>query len=613
MLSTITADEAASVYKSKPQLGTGADKSESFTCGPNELGRNNVSCYRIDTEYSRRMKVPLATYEASEGILKETKELDQIEPLVSPWPSLILVVNKKEDNFLIVASSFPVSATRGAKNLLGLVSSTNKPRCTSEPGAWSRVRPSAQGVWNHRVRWYVGLDVPLKTISLEMQPESNAIVRQLQIHTCLTWETEHIRPCNVSWRTVNYAKELYFEEILNLFLGSGHASRFPASKWSLRRFLVSRMCIYVIPQQYSVAWCLALQVARIEALWEPGGTLDSSMSKVFILHTLGNSAPINEHFTAVYPNHTQFSHNGRRFGSMQQPLGKRYRFRCGFCRVVLCLSELCDSRIIRDRFMTPADKTRQPPAPPVKIPKRENPGVIWPGIKSGSSRLEASNLTITPPGTMPVTYKLKANLYPRNRKCGDPKAKRNQSKIVFSKIRRELNSHWAESDELNSKLDKHGSVRIGRLFREAKVVFCESSPATAVRDDIHIAPSSARSCATGKVSVTLSSFSEDPSNEVKTSASTPRRRQRAPYQHERIVCPTQRRAGSGPRNVTTARDDRRLVCMAVTDRTVSSTVLARHWSIETGVYLSALTVRRRLLRAGLVARMSLRRLPLSGN
>ena len=31
---------------------------------------------------------------------------------------------------------------------------------------------------------------------------------------------------------------------------------------------------------------------------------------------------------------------------------------------------------------------------------------------------------------------------------------------------------------------------------------------------------------------------------------------------------TQRRAGTGPRNVTTARDDRHLVCMAVTDRSL---------------------------------------------
>ena len=38
---------------------------------------------------------------------------------------------------------------------------------------------------------------------------------------------------------------------------------------------------------------------------------------------------------------------------------------------------------------------------------------------------------------------------------------------------------------------------------------------------------------------------------------------------------TQRRTGTGPRNVTTARNDRHLVRMAVTDRTASSTVLRR--------------------------------------
>ena len=68
---------------------------------------------------------------------------------------------------------------------------------------------------------------------------------------------------------------------------------------------------------------------------------------------------------------------------------------------------------------------------------------------------------------------------------------------------------------------------------------------------------------------------------------------------------TQRRAGIGPRNVTTARNDRHIVCMVVTDCTASSTVLSRRWSSATGLN------RRRLLRAGLVARMPLRRLPLS--
>ena len=46
---------------------------------------------------------------------------------------------------------------------------------------------------------------------------------------------------------------------------------------------------------------------------------------------------------------------------------------------------------------------------------------------------------------------------------------------------------------------------------------------------------------------------------------------------------TQRGAGTGPRNVTTGRDDSHIVCMAVTGRTASFTVLSRHWSTVTGL------------------------------
>ena len=72
----------------------------------------------------------------------------------------------------------------------------------------------------------------------------------------------------------------------------------------------------------------------------------------------------------------------------------------------------------------------------------------------------------------------------------------------------------------------------------------------------------------------------------------------------------QRRAGIGPCNVTTARDDH-LVCMAMMDHTASSTVLSRRWSTAMGLDLSASTVHCCLLRAGLAARMPLRLLPLS--
>ena len=56
-----------------------------------------------------------------------------------------------------------------------------------------------------------------------------------------------------------------------------------------------------------------------------------------------------------------------------------------------------------------------------------------------------------------------------------------------------------------------------------------------------------------------------------------------------------------------------LVATAVTERTVSYTMLSRRWSSATGVELSAWTVGRGLLRAGLVARLPLRLLPLSRN
>ena len=62
--------------------------------------------------------------------------------------------------------------------------------------------------------------------------------------------------------------------------------------------------------------------------------------------------------------------------------------------------------------------------------------------------------------------------------------------------------------------------------------------------------------------------------------------------------------------MTTAWDDSHLVRMAMTDRTASFTVLTQSWSTAKGLDLSASTVRRRLLRAGLVARMPLHLFPL---
>ncbi|GFX92860.1 transposable element Tcb2 transposase [Trichonephila clavipes] len=74
-----------------------------------------------------------------------------------------------------------------------------------------------------------------------------------------------------------------------------------------------------------------------------------------------------------------------------------------------------------------------------------------------------------------------------------------------------------------------------------------------------------------------------------------------------------RKSWSGPRNVTSARDDRRLVRMAQTDRTASSRQLVAQWSTATGVSLCASSIRRRLLQRGLRARIPLYRIPLTQN
>ncbi|KAJ8873623.1 hypothetical protein PR048_024441 [Dryococelus australis] len=49
-----------------------------------------------------------------------------------------------------------------------------------------------------------------------------------------------------------------------------------------------------------------------------------------IRHTLGNSAPVNNHFTIVYPNPMQVSKKGRGFTSMRQPMETRRRLRLNF-------------------------------------------------------------------------------------------------------------------------------------------------------------------------------------------------------------------------------------------------------------------------------------------
>ncbi|GFT44555.1 transposable element Tc1 transposase [Trichonephila clavipes] len=76
---------------------------------------------------------------------------------------------------------------------------------------------------------------------------------------------------------------------------------------------------------------------------------------------------------------------------------------------------------------------------------------------------------------------------------------------------------------------------------------------------------------------------------------------------------TARKSVSGPRNVTLAREDRRLVRMAETDRTAFSRQLAAQWSTATRVSLCASSIQRRLLQRGLRARIPLYRIPLTQN
>ncbi|GFW90452.1 transposable element Tcb1 transposase [Trichonephila clavipes] len=74
---------------------------------------------------------------------------------------------------------------------------------------------------------------------------------------------------------------------------------------------------------------------------------------------------------------------------------------------------------------------------------------------------------------------------------------------------------------------------------------------------------------------------------------------------------TARKSGSGPRNVTSARGDRRQVRMAQTDGTASSRQFTVQWSKAIGVSLCSSSIRRRLLQRELRARISLYRIPLT--
>ncbi|GFU08986.1 transposable element Tcb2 transposase [Trichonephila clavipes] len=76
---------------------------------------------------------------------------------------------------------------------------------------------------------------------------------------------------------------------------------------------------------------------------------------------------------------------------------------------------------------------------------------------------------------------------------------------------------------------------------------------------------------------------------------------------------TSHKTGSGRRKVTSARDDRHLLRIVVNDRTASSRQLAARRSTATGVLMTALSIRRRLLHRGLCAKVPLYRMSLTEN
>ncbi|GFU88898.1 transposable element Tcb1 transposase [Trichonephila clavipes] len=74
-----------------------------------------------------------------------------------------------------------------------------------------------------------------------------------------------------------------------------------------------------------------------------------------------------------------------------------------------------------------------------------------------------------------------------------------------------------------------------------------------------------------------------------------------------------RRGRSHPPQCTTSREDRQIVRMAVTDRSVTSRTIAQHIESVTYHSVSARTIRRRLQQSGLSARRPLLGLPLTQN
>ncbi|GFX78109.1 transposable element Tcb1 transposase [Trichonephila clavipes] len=73
------------------------------------------------------------------------------------------------------------------------------------------------------------------------------------------------------------------------------------------------------------------------------------------------------------------------------------------------------------------------------------------------------------------------------------------------------------------------------------------------------------------------------------------------------------RVGRNQTTCTTSREDRQIVRMAVTDRSVTSRTVAQHIESATHHSVSARTIRRRLQQSGLSARHPLLGLPLTQN
>ncbi|GFW54875.1 HTH_38 domain-containing protein [Trichonephila clavipes] len=76
---------------------------------------------------------------------------------------------------------------------------------------------------------------------------------------------------------------------------------------------------------------------------------------------------------------------------------------------------------------------------------------------------------------------------------------------------------------------------------------------------------------------------------------------------------TDRRGRSHPPQCTTSREERKIVRMAVTDRSVSSRTVEQHIEFVTQHSVSARTIRRCLQQSGLSARRQLLGLPLTKN